>query len=320
MKMKWLPLLLCTVMFSVSAEEYRIMVDSVISRTKPKVPGKFHLYLEEKDVKEFADAGFTHLASAYGFNYDEQVTRFAGDCAKHGTNYFISYLSGKRIVHVYYDVEGKMLNQGYQHLTEIITAFCQTMINAGYACGIYTSESQFNSRFNDSAVAIYPHWVARYAKSAPKLKSGAPIEIWQYGGSVNYLRSPKINGKTIDQDIINIDWVDPGSQPLTNEVTIPQYTKTVDELAQEVLAGLWGNGIIRKMKLTNAGYDYQAVQKKVDEIIGRRKVSKKTYIVVKGDTLSKIAKRYNTTVDALVKANNIKNKNIIHVGQELVIE
>ena len=84
MKMKWLPLLLCTVMFSVSAEEYRIMVDSVISRTKPKVPGKFHLYLEEKDVKEFADAGFTHLASAYGFNYDEQVTRFAGDCAKHG--------------------------------------------------------------------------------------------------------------------------------------------------------------------------------------------------------------------------------------------
>ena len=267
----------------------------------------------ENFYKQAVEKGFK--VGAYYFG-----CAFSVEAAIQEANYFISYLSGKRIVHVYYDVEDKMLNQGYQHLTEIITAFCQTMINAGYACGIYTSESQFNSRFNDSAVAIYPHWVARYAKSAPKLKSGAPIEIWQYGGSVNYLRSPKINGKTIDQDIINIDWVDPGSQPLTNEVTIPQYTKTVDELAQEVLAGLWGNGIIRKMKLTNAGYDYQAVQKKVDEIIGRRKVSKKTYIVVKGDTLSKIAKRYNTTVDALVKANNIKNKNIIHVGQELVIE
>ena len=267
----------------------------------------------ENFYKQATEKGFK--VGAYYFG-----CAFSVEAAIQEANYFISYLSGKRIVHVYYDVEGKMLNQGYQHLTEIITAFCQTMINAGYACGIYTSESQFNSRFNDSAVAIYPHWVARYAKSAPKLKSGAPIEIWQYGGSVNYLRSPKINGKTIDQDIINIDWVDPDSQPLTNEVTIPQYTKTVDELAQEVLAGLWGNGIIRKMKLTNAGYDYQAVQKKVDEIVGRRKVSKKTYIVVKGDTLSKIAKRYNTTVDALVKANNIKNKNIIHVGQELVIE
>ena len=267
----------------------------------------------ENFYKQATEKGFK--VGAYYFG-----CAFSVEAAIQEANYFISYLSGKRIVHVYYDVEGKMLNQGYQHLTEIITAFCQTMINAGYACGIYTSESQFNSRFNDSAVAIYPHWVARYAKSAPKLKSGAPIEIWQYGGSVNYLRSPKINGKTIDQDIINIDWVDTDSQPLTNEVTIPQYTKTVDELAQEVLAGLWGNGIIRKMKLTNARYDYQAVQKKVDEIIGRRKVSKKTYIVVKGDTLSKIAKRYNTTVDALVKANNIKNKNIIHVGQELVIE
>ena len=267
----------------------------------------------ENFYKQAVEKGFK--VGAYYFG-----CAFSVEAAIQEANYFISYLSGKRIVHVYYDVEGKMLNQGYTHLTEIITAFCQTLINAGYACGIYTSESQFNSRFNDAAVAIYPHWVARYAKSAPKLKSGAPIEIWQYGGSVNYLRSPKIAGKTIDQDIINIDWVDPDSQPIVSEVTIPEYTKTVDELAQEVLAGLWGNGIIRKMKLTNAGYDYNAVQKKVDEIVGRRKVSKKTYIVVKGDTLSKIAKRYNTTVDNLVRANNIKNKNIIHVGQELVIE
>ena len=51
-------------------------------------------------------------------------------------NHFISLLQGKAITHVYYDVEGAMLNQGYQHLTEIIQTFCQTMINAGYACGI----------------------------------------------------------------------------------------------------------------------------------------------------------------------------------------
>ena len=45
-----------------------------------------------------------------------------------------------------------------------------------------------------------------------------------------------------------------------------------------------------------------------------------TYTVVKGDTLSKIAKRYNTTVDALVKLNNIKNPNLIIIGQVLTIE
>lgn len=41
----------------------------------------------------------------------------------------------------------------------------------------------------------------------------------------------------------------------------------------------------------------------------------KTYKVVSGDTLSKIAKQYGTTVDTLVKLNGIKNKNLIYVGQ-----
>lgn len=41
----------------------------------------------------------------------------------------------------------------------------------------------------------------------------------------------------------------------------------------------------------------------------------KTYKVAKGDTLSKIAKKYGTTVDALAKLNGIKNKNLITVGQ-----
>ena len=41
----------------------------------------------------------------------------------------------------------------------------------------------------------------------------------------------------------------------------------------------------------------------------------KTHKVVKGEDLSKIAKKYNTTVDALVKLNGIKNKNLIYVGQ-----
>lgn len=41
----------------------------------------------------------------------------------------------------------------------------------------------------------------------------------------------------------------------------------------------------------------------------------KTYKVVKGDTLGKIAKAHGTTADTLVKLNAIKNKNTIFVGQ-----
>lgn len=234
-------------------------------------------------------------------------------------NHFISLLQGKAITHVYYDVEGAMLNQGYQHLTEIINAFCQTMINAGYACGIYTSESHFNSRFNDAALIMFPHWVARYSKTAPKLKSIALVEIWQYGGSINYIRDARIAGTVIDQDQINIDWVDqPALQQKPVEV-INQDKKNVDQLANEVLAGLWGNGIVRRINLTLAGYDYWIVQRRVEEIIEIRKGSGKAYVVKSGDTLTKIAKLYNTTVDALVKANNIADKNKIEIGQYIRI-
>lgn len=51
--------------------------------------------------------------------------------------------------------------------------------------------------------------------------------------------------------------------------------------------------------------------KKTDEIV---------YIVKKGDTLSKIAKDYKTTVDKLAKDNNIKNVNLIYVGQKIIIK
>jgi len=43
------------------------------------------------------------------------------------------------------------------------------------------------------------------------------------------------------------------------------------------------------------------------------------YIVVKGDNLSKIAKRFGVTVEAIVKINKLKDPNIIKIGQKLQI-
>jgi len=44
-------------------------------------------------------------------------------------------------------------------------------------------------------------------------------------------------------------------------------TKSVDELAREVIQGKWGNGADRKSRLTAAGYDYAIVQAKVNELL-----------------------------------------------------
>ena len=43
------------------------------------------------------------------------------------------------------------------------------------------------------------------------------------------------------------------------------------------------------------------------------------YTVVKGDSLSRIAKRYHVTVNDLVRWNGIENPRLILIGQKLVI-
>ena len=45
-------------------------------------------------------------------------------------------------------------------------------------------------------------------------------------------------------------------------------TKTIDNLAYEVIQGDWGNGEERKERLEAAGYDYDAVQQRVNELLG----------------------------------------------------
>lgn len=50
--------------------------------------------------------------------------------------------------------------------------------------------------------------------------------------------------------------------------------KTVEELANEVIAGLWGNDQERVDRLTNAGHNYKEVQDKVNEILKLKEAPK----------------------------------------------
>lgn len=118
--------------------------------------------------------------------------------------------------------------------------------------------------------------------------------------------------------------VDDGSADVTTG------TKTVNELAQEVLNGLWGNGDDRKARLTAAGYDYSAVQAAVNALVAGgtqtpaaaqepSTATETAYTVKSGDTLSGIAAKYGTTYQILAAYNGISNPNVIRVGQVIKI-
>lgn len=78
-----------------------------------------------------------------------------------------------------------------------------------------------------------------------------------YRGGVNR-RSIKINDRYIRGFIC--PRYDVEEEPKTGE-------KSIDDIAKEVIRGLWGNGKIRKDKLTKAGYDYAEVQKAVNRLL-----------------------------------------------------
>ena len=63
--------------------------------------------------------------------------------------------------------------------------------------------------------------------------------------------------------------------PAIGKVVAPTPTlsakKSVDEVAKEVIRGEWGNGDERYNRLTNAGYNYNEVQAKVNELLNSNK-------------------------------------------------
>ena len=107
-------------------------------------------------------------------------------------------------------------------------------------------------------------------------------------------------------------------QNRVNEILSKDNKKSVTEVAKDVISGEYGNGEERKKKLEAEGYDYDEVQAKVNQLLGANVT--KTYTVKSGDTLSGIASKYKTTVAKLVKDNNIKNANLIYVGQKIIIK
>src|SRR5699024_8742681 len=72
------------------------------------------------------------------------------------------------------------------------------------------------------------------------------------------------------------------------------------------------NGIIEKYNLTK----YDSVKSKPSKP-SKPNNSTKTYTVKSGDTLSEIANKFGTSVKKLQSINNIKNVNLIRVGQKI---
>lgn len=84
------------------------------------------------------------------------------------------------------------------------------------------------------------------------------------------LDGDKFFGTYDEWDALAREWFDPDADEPVEPETPSEERKSAEELAAEVLDGKWGNGSDRKRRLTEAGYDYDAVQKEVNRIVDER--------------------------------------------------
>lgn len=274
-------------------------------------------YACSKDVKfesyYAACKGLQIPVGVYHYSMAKNATE-----AREEANFLIqNVLKGKQFEYpIYMDVEDKVQAAlGKDKLTEVITAFCDTVEKAGYYVGIYSSTSFFQSYTDLNKLKRFDKWVAQWTKSCTY---SGDYGMWQFGGETNVIRSNKVAGVVCDQDYALKDYPKIIKDKGLNGYSKTPAKKSVDEIAQEVINGKWGNGDERKQKLTAAGYNYSEVQAQVNKIV-KPQVKEVIYTVKSGDTLTSVANKFGTTADKLASKNGIKNKNLIYAGQKIKI-
>lgn len=271
---------------------------------------------------------------AYLYSYATTVEQ-----AKAEARALLGFLKGKQFEYpIVLDIEDKCQKKLSKDQNDaMIRAFGEIIEAAGYWFSVYTNVDFYNNYCHGKTLnAKYDWWMARWSSVA---YTGYNCGMTQFGGETNYIRSNKVAGRVVDQNYAYYDYPalmkqyglnGYSKQSSSNNNSQPQVVKKdVDTLAHEVIANLWGTKDTtptRKERLEAAGYDYAAVQNRVNEILGVKTTpatpQAEYYVVKRGDCLWNIALKYygNGNMYTTIKALNNLKSNVIYAGQKLRVK
>ncbi|MDE6727520.1 MAG: 1,4-beta-N-acetylmuramidase [Oscillospiraceae bacterium] len=218
------------------------------------------------------------MVGAYWYSYATTIEQGVEEAKA-----FIAALKGKQLdFPVYLDLEERsQFNKGKGFCTQLVEAFCGELTKAGYYAGVYCSTYWYTNFVEEKVREKYPAWIADYRGEC--YYTGT-YGIWQYGVG-------KVSGIVGDCDLDEgyVDYSvyikENGLNGYPKEIEPPVGDKPGDELALEVIRGEWGSGQERYDRLTAAGYDYDAVQARVNEMLyqPRKTIDELATEVIRGE-------------------------------------
>ena len=193
----------------------------------------------------------------------------------------------------------------------------------------YTNFAQ-NNLYEGLGLSEYALWIAQLGEDGPSPNPiwGDRYAGWQYSDTGEI---PGINANTdldffYDEMFLDNKTTVPGDErPASSNSRVIYYTvqsgNTLSGIAQRFgttvrelqrVNGIANPNLIYPGQIIKIYEDKRSVKKTDIDFSG-------TYIVRAGDTLSSIARRFDTTVDELAEVNNISDPNLIYVGEILKI-
>lgn len=213
--------------------------------------GYGHFHLDEKFERNVNEC--KRLGIPFGvYHYSYALNEADAEAEARGVLNAIAKYKNDIKVGVWFDMEDA---DGYKEkhglkfsnstIAPICYKFCKMIEDAGYYAGIYTSSSwlDYVKGLNDR----FDKWVASWGKN----------DGTQHTNTSKYGTIQQYTSKPLDK---NTMYADISRYSRGNTTSVKPQPKPIDQIAEEVIAGQWGNGDDRKKRLTDAGYDYNAVQ------------------------------------------------------------
>lgn len=295
------------------------------------------VYMKASEGTSFVDPYFNQnytnaKASGLKVGFYHYLTARSNSEAVAEANFFVSTISGMTPdCRLAMDFES-FGNLSAEEINEIGLTFMQTVESlSGKEMVIYSDTSNASNIFG-GGLTNYPLWVAQYEVEEPTPNGNWDSWVgWQYtdAGEISGINGYVDRDRFTDGILLNenseVPLPDNTNKPSaggTTTITI-QRGQTLSGIALEYNTTV--QILVELNNIANPNLIYAGSTLIVPsgetpiDTDGNSTSGQTIYVVQRGDTLNKIATEFGTTARAIAVENNIRNINLIYVGQRLII-